>query len=55
MAKTKSYQPGSRSFDLCTTEKLKILISDPEKTLNKRTEVTNKCRHRTKFKLGNIR
>ena len=55
LAKTKSYQPGSKSCDLCTTEKLKILTSDPERTLNKRTEMTNKCRHKTKYKLGNLR
>ena len=34
---------------------LKILISDPKKILNKRTEMTNKCRHKTKYKLGNLK
>ena len=55
LSKTKSYQPGSKTCDLCNSEKWKILTADPEKTLNKRTEIMNKCRHKTKFKLANVK
>ena len=47
------YACGARRCNLCTTEKHEILRSDPEKTLNKRTELIGKCRHRAKFKLKN--
>ena len=55
LTKSKSYQPGSRNCDPCTTEKWKILTANPEKTLNKRTEISSKCRHKTKFKLANVK
>ena len=55
LTKTKSYQPGSRICDLCISEKWKILTADPKKTLNKRSEISNKCRHRTKYKLANVK
>ena len=51
LKKCKPYQCGSRSCDLCTTEKLLILQSDPQKSLNKKSEIISKCRHRRKFKL----
>ena len=49
------YRCGSRRCDLCLTEKLVILRSDPETTLNKRSEIMNKCRHATKFKLSSVK
>ena len=55
MTKTKCYQPGKRNCDLCLSEKWRILTSDPSKTLNKRTEMASKCRHKAKFKIGNIK
>ena len=49
--KCQSYQCGGKVCDLCTTEKLYILRSDPESSLNKRSELVSKCRHRRKYKL----
>ena len=49
------YQCGSRKCDLCLTEKLSILNSDPACTLNKRSEIMNKCRHRSKYKLNKVK
>ena len=52
------YRCGSRKCDLCLTEKLSILRSvstDPESTLNSRSELLNKCRHSLKFKLRSVR
>ena len=46
-----SYKCGGKSCDLCTTEKVFILRSDPQTSLNKRSELVSKCRHRRKFKL----
>ena len=53
--KSRPYKCGSRKCDLCTSEKFEILKSDPSKILNRRTEIANKCRHRSKFKLRNIK
>ena len=48
------YRCGSRKCDLCLTEKLAILRSDPSNTLNTRSEIMNKCRHTRKFKLCSV-
>ena len=48
------YRCGSRKCDLCLSEKLAILKSDPRKTLNKKSEIMNKCRHNSKFKVKYI-
>ena len=45
------YQCGGRQCDLCLQEKLVICLADPEKTLNSRTEIVSKCRHKRKFTL----
>ena len=50
-----AYQPGSRSCNLCLTEKLAILLADKRTALNKRSELTGKCRHKNKYKLKNVR
>ena len=50
-AKTSPYQPGATSYNLCLAEKLAILQSNPATTLNKRSELNSKCRHKNKFKL----
>ena len=55
ITKTKCYEPGKKKCDLCLCEKEKILVSDPLKTLNKRNEMSSKCRHKKKFKLENVR
>ena len=46
-----AYQPGSRSCNLCLTEKLAILLADKRTARNKRSELTGKCRHKNKYKL----
>ena len=53
--KSRPYMCGARKCDLCTSEKYEILKSNPSKILNRRTEIANKCRHRTKFKLRNLK
>ena len=50
-ARSSTYQPGAARCNLCFDEKLAILLADPPSTLNKRTELTGKCRHKNKFKL----
>ena len=50
-AKTRPYQPGAKSCNLCLAEKLAILQSNPATTVNKRSELNNKCRHKHKFNL----
>ena len=54
LAKCKSYTSGSKNCNLCIAEKYAILRSDPNITLNKRTEIVGKCRHRAKFKLKKV-
>ena len=46
-----SYRPGGSFCSLCLTEKTEILLADPKRTLNRRNELLEKCRHRAKFKL----
>ena len=53
--KSRVYKCGSRKCDLCISEKFEILRSDPKLTLNRRSEIANKCRHRSKFKLANLK
>ena len=50
--KSTPYKCGSRYCDLCTSEKLAILLADSSNLLNKRSEIISTCRHRTKFKCG---
>ena len=44
-----SYKSGSKSCNLCLTEKLCIL--EKPKSINKRSEMISKCRHMNKFLL----
>ena len=50
-SKAYPYRGGGRRCDLCLTEKLVIALADPKDTLNSRTELTSKCRHKWKFTL----
>ena len=52
--KAQPYRKGARFCGLCTAEKIHIMrnIQNPQ-YLNKRTEVSQKCRHRAKFRLSN--
>ena len=48
--KSRPYRGGTRRCDLCTSEKLAILLADGSGLLNKRSEIIATCRHRKKFK-----
>ena len=50
-----TYKPGANYCGLCNREKVAILLSDPQTTLNKRTELLEMCRHRHKFKLESLK
>ena len=43
------YKYGTRRCDLCLKEKMIIALADPKVLLNKRTELTSKCRHSNKI------
>ena len=47
------YNPNSKSFLLCLNEKYEIATYKGHNLLNKRTEIINTCRHRSKYKLTN--
>ena len=49
-----AFSSGARSCNLCLEEKLAILKADLRTNINKRSEMFNKCRHRSKFKLNNV-
>ena len=56
-AMTRIDKAGGRKYNLCNlclTEKLLIMKNEGE-VINKRDEFVNKCRHATKFMLGNIK
>ena len=53
-AKCCPYKCGTRRCDLCITEKFTIARSDPKITLNKKSELVSKCRHRNKHCLKNL-
>lgn len=44
-----AFQSGSKTCNLCLTEKLCILYADKRFLLNKRSELVSKCRHQNKF------
>ena len=49
-----AYTPESKICQLCNAERYQIVFSKLENLLNHKNEITSKCRHRAKFKLGNI-
>ena len=49
------YKCGTRGCDLCLTEKMIIPLADPKVLLNKRAELTSKCRHRNKFTSNKVK
>ena len=49
------YKCGTKKCDLCLSEKVAIVRTDPKILLNKRTELISKCRHRNKFILCNVK
>ena len=48
------YKASSSRCDLCLSEKLTILKAKDNETMNKRSEIANKCRHANKFSLSNV-
>ena len=52
--KAKPYSPNSRNCALCTLEKLFIVKSDVATSLNRRSEIANKCRHRSAHVLSTM-
>ena len=50
-----SYNPNAERCLLCLTEKLRIMQASQSLYLNDRSEIFNKCRHRNKFLLSNIK
>ena len=55
--KAKAYpiSSGGRQCDLCLTEKLTILMANPDTTLNKRDEIMEKCKHKRKYVLATVK
>ena len=49
----RSYNPNSQHYLLHLNEKYEIATHKGDNPLNKRTEIINTCRHRSKHKLGN--
>ena len=47
------YTAGARSCNLCLEEKICLIKSDKTKTLNKRSELFSRCRHRNSFSARN--
>ena len=54
IARAGVYAAGSKFCDVCLTEKTYIMLADPKKSLNVRSEILNKCRHMAKYTLGKI-
>ena len=48
-----SYKPEYKKCALCTAEVYHIIYGKLENLINSKQEILNKCRHRSKFKLGN--
>ena len=48
-AKSRPQRNGAKYCNLCQSKKLAIIQSDPNTTLNKRSEILNKCGHKNKF------
>ena len=51
LARCSTYKAGSRSCDLCLTEKFIIATAERKSLLNCRSELVSKCRHKNKFLL----
>ena len=52
--KAPAYRCGGSRCNLCLTEKLTILKASQNTTLNTRSELTSKCRHKSKYKLRHV-
>ena len=52
LRKARPYTPTARKCALCTAEKVLIAKGDDQTMLNKKSEISGKCRHRTKHLLA---
>ena len=50
-AKAHAFSSGGKRCDLCITEKMVILVSEPRYSLNQRSEILEKCPHKRPFRL----
>ena len=53
--KGSTHRNGSKTCNLCLTEKFYIIFHNKENLLNKRSEILSTCRHRNKFLLSNVK
>ena len=53
--KASTHRNGSKTCNLCLTEKFYIIFHNKENLLNKRSEILSTCRHRNKFLLSNVK
>ena len=49
-----AYKLGDKDCKLCISEKYHILSEDDSKSLNLRSELLSKCRHKAKWKLNKL-
>ena len=54
-AKATAYRGGQRHCNLCLEEKYAILMAEKQSTLNSKSEILGKCRHKWKYCLGSIK
>ena len=50
-----AYQRVTNKCQLCLAEKVSILQANPSTTINRRSELVSKCRHKNNFKLKNFK
>ena len=55
LKKYKEYIGGSDTCDVCLTEKLCIMKDKNPQSLNKRSELTNKCMHMRSWLLDRVK
>ena len=53
ISRARPYNNISKRCDLCLTENLMIITANPDRILNKRSELISKCPHENKFYLRN--
>ena len=52
VAKTRVYTARAKYCDVCLSEKMYIMLADTKECLNVRSEILNKCHHKSKFTLA---
>ena len=53
--KAPTYRNGSKTCNLCLSEKFHIIFHNKRNLLNKRSEILSTCRHINKFLLSNFK